>query len=246
MANIELYGSGAFAIGVPGYSGLNGIQNPRPKKVISAKRSKIKAYGVQNVGRGNEEALVDYTGFFSLKGKGRSAKLKGGTVYGFESYTTKGDLNGFSVSGIRVDANEFRYGSAASIERYFLGESDVVTGTVRGGTTTAYLYSGDDLYEGYSGTNIVSLGTGNDTYRSYGGFAYVEGGEGADIFDPHIGDGFLWVKDFQPGIDSFEGYLYMTGFQTTDPDGRPALGVGISSDSVLAVFTGLSDISQLG
>lgn len=245
MAEIELYGSGDFAIGVPGYSGLTGIQNPPKKNIVKATRSKITAYGSQNFGRGREQVLAHYVGYFKIKGKGSGSKLRGGTVYGIDSYTTKGDLNGFSVKGLKVDANEFRYGDAASIEQYFLGGDDVVTGTVRGGSTTANLYAGNDVYEGFSGTNIISLGAGNDTYMSIGGFAYVEGGEGADTFKPHIGDGFMWVKDYQSGIDSFQGFLYMDSFPTTDPDGRPALGVGISSDSVLAIFTGLSDISQL-
>jgi hypothetical protein len=245
MAVIDLYGSGVFAVGVPGYSGLRGIQNPPTKKIISAKSSKIEAYGAQNFGRGNEEVLVEYSGFFKLAGKGGKTRLKGGTVYGFESFTTGGTFSGFTVAGVRIDANEFRYGDASTIEQYFLGESDTIIGSIYNSETTAFLHGGDDSYEAYAGINTVSLGAGNDTYTSIGGYGYVEGGVGADVFDPHIGDGFIWVKDFEPGVDKFRGFAYMTGYATTDPNGRPALGVGISSDSVLAIFTGLSDISQL-
>lgn len=245
MAVVELYGSGDFAIGVPGYSGLRGIQNPATKKVVSANSKKIEAYGTQNFGRGNEEVLAEYTGFFKLASKGGKTKLRGGTVYGFESFTTGKTFSGFTVTGIRIDANEFRYGEPSAVEQYFLGGSDVVTGSINNSQTTAYLHGGDDSYEAFSGVNIVNLGAGNDTYTSISGFGVIEGGLGADVFDPHIGDGYLWVKDFEPGIDQFRGFAYMTGYATTDPEGRPALGVGISSDSVLAVFTGLTDISQL-
>lgn len=245
MAVIELYGTGTFGIGITGASGLDGIQNPGKRQVVSARPDKITAYGIQNYGRGNEKVLVEYDGYFRVKGRGSKARLKGGTLYGFEAFTTGLEFSGFTVTGIRIDANEFRYGDASAIEQYYLSGDDIVTGSIRDSQTTAFLQGGNDAYTGYSGINTVNLGAGDDTYTSIGGFAYVEGGIGSDTFKPHIGDGFMWVKDYQPGIDTFIGFSSMTGFATVDPDGQPALGVGISSDSVLAVFTGLSSIAQL-
>lgn len=247
MTTVALIGNGSFSIGYPGRSGLAGIQNPGKNSVLSANTSKITALGSLDFGGGSEEVYATYKGYFRYKGKGRSAKLKSGTINAFSASTTnQSSFNMIEVTGISIPVSNFRYGDAASIERSYLTGPDTITGSTQSANTIAYLHEGDDLYTGYSGLNIVDLGQGNDSYISYGGNANITGGTGVDTYRPHFGDGYLLINDFEPLIDKIQIGIPVRGIVSTNDQGVASLGIyPQTSTDLLAVLVGVSSIDQV-
>jgi hypothetical protein len=253
MATYDFYGQSDFHLGSP-YATL--IPPASNLSLSNSTSSSISGSGYVQLSPGIKTMVdFDFSGYFAYKsvrtkrGSRKRQRVLSDGLISDVSMWTRDAVTGIDISGLSLRLSDLKNASTSVIalrafERNLLAGADEVSGSVDSDSGTwAYTYEGNDTVDLYTGYNYIELGDGNDQISAYGDAdVTVYGGPGSDIFSPSISGGFMWVKDFQQGIDMLSLGFTPRTIYGADSEGNMGLSLYLFDGTPFARITGATSL----